>query len=255
MVRAAVVGGGIIGVAVARELLHSGTASEVVLYEKETALAHHQTGHNSGVVHAGLYYEPGSLKAQLCRRGVSLLRELATQRSLPFDECGKVVVARDGSELSRLDAILERSLANGVPGVRLIDSRELARLEPHARGIAALFSPTTAITDYSVVTRALAEEFVEAGGELRLGTEVISLQDHGSAVELGTSAGTERYGLVVNCAGLQSDRVARESGDAKTPALSPSSAPTSYSKPIAGTWSTASFILCRIRATRFWECT
>ncbi|WP_104108819.1 L-2-hydroxyglutarate oxidase [Arthrobacter sp. N199823] len=221
MVRAAVVGGGIIGVAVARELLHSGTASEVVLYEKETALAHHQTGHNSGVVHAGLYYEPGSLKAQLCRRGVSLLRELATQRSLPFDECGKVVVARDGSELSRLDAILERSLANGVPGVRLIDSRELARLEPHARGIAALFSPTTAITDYSVVTRALAEEFVEAGGELRLGTEVISLQDHGSAVELGTSAGTERYGLVVNCAGLQSDRVARESGDAKNPRVVP----------------------------------
>lgn len=220
-VRAAVVGGGIIGVAVARELLQSGTAADVVLYEKESGLAQHQTGHNSGVVHAGLYYEPGSLKARLCRRGVDLLRNLATRRSLPFDECGKVVVARDGTELERLDAILERALANGVPGVRRIDGKELAEIEPHARGIAAIHSPTTAITDYRAVTLALAQEFAEAGGELRLGTEVISLQDRGSSVDVGTSTDTGTYGLVVNCAGLQSDRVAQESGDARNPQVVP----------------------------------
>ncbi|MFQ4147840.1 L-2-hydroxyglutarate oxidase [Arthrobacter sp. LAPM80] len=220
-VRAAVVGGGIIGVAVARELMRSATATEVVLYEKESHLAHHQTGHNSGVVHAGLYYEPGSLKAQLCRRGVGLLKDLATRRNLPYEECGKVVVARDGSERGRLETILERALANGVSGVRMIDGNELASIEPHARGIAALHSPTTAITDYKRVTQALAEEFVEAGGELRMGHEVISLQERSARVTVGTRRGSHEHDLVINCAGLQSDRVARAAGDAESPRIVP----------------------------------
>ncbi|WP_315914157.1 L-2-hydroxyglutarate oxidase [Arthrobacter sp. lap29] len=219
--RAAVVGGGIIGVAVARELLQSGAAAEVVLYEKENELAQHQTGHNSGVVHAGLYYEPGSLKARLCRRGVSLLQDLAQRQNLPFDECGKVVVARDGSELGRLATILERARANGVPGVRMIDGGELARIEPHARGIAALYSPTTAITDYKALTLGLAREFEELGGEVRLGLPVTALADKGSGVGVGTSSGSENYELVVNCAGLQSDRVARTAGDENFPRVVP----------------------------------
>jgi L-2-hydroxyglutarate oxidase len=219
--RAAVVGGGIIGVAVARELLNSGAAGEVTLFEKEAALSTHQTGRNSGVVHAGLYYEPGSLKATLCRRGVGLLRELATRRNLPFDECGKVVVARDGVELDRLKSILERAVANGVPGVRMIDRAELAGIEPHARGIAALHSPTTAITDYKAVTQALAEDLREAGGQVLLNHQVTSLLENGSTVTVHTEGHQSGYDLVINCAGLQSDRLAQKSGDARNPRVVP----------------------------------
>lgn len=220
-VRAAVVGGGIVGVAVARELLLSDRAAEVVLFEKEDRLAAHQTGRNSGVVHAGLYYEPGGLKAALCRRGAGQLRELAARRGVPFEECGKVVVARDGSELARLRTIFERATANGVPGVRMIDGAELARIEPHARGIAALHSPTTAITDYAAVTRALAQDFTEAGGELRLGARVTAIDDGGTRVSVLAGGRAELFELVVNCAGLQSDRLAKASGDNPNPRIVP----------------------------------
>lgn len=220
-VRAAVVGGGIVGVAVARELLVSGTAAEVTLYEKEPQLASHQTGRNSGVVHAGLYYEPGGLKAALCRRGVGLLQELTARRHVPYDECGKVVVARDETELARLRVIFDRALANGVPGVRMIDAAELARIEPHARGIAALYSPTTAITDYAAVTRALAEDVTEAGGRVLLGQEVTGMHDDGTRVSVVSGSGAATFDLVVNCAGLQSDRLAKASGDSANPRIVP----------------------------------
>lgn len=220
-VRAAVVGGGIVGVAVARELLRSGKAAEVTLYEKESQLASHQTGRNSGVVHAGLYYEPGGLKAALCRRGVGLLQELTARRQVPYEECGKVVVARDENELARLRVIFDRAVANGVPGVRLIDAAELARIEPHARGIAALHSPTTAITDYAAVTRALAADFTEAGGRLLLGQEVTGMHDGGTRVSVQSTSGQASFNLVVNCAGLQSDRLAKASGDPANPRIVP----------------------------------
>jgi len=219
--RAAVVGGGIIGVAVARELLHSGAAAEVTLFEKEAQLSTHQTGRNSGVVHAGLYYEPGSLKATLCRRGVGLLRDLAARRDLPFDECGKVVVARDELELDRLKAILARAVANGVPEVRMIDGRQLAEIEPHALGVAALYSPTTAITDYTAVTHALAGEFREAGGRVLLNSRVSSLAEDGNQVTVDTEGQQSRYDVVINCAGLQSDRLAKQSGDGRNPRVVP----------------------------------
>ena len=219
--RAAVVGGGIIGVAVARELLHSSAAAEVTLFEKEAQLSTHQTGRNSGVVHAGLYYEPGSLKATLCRRGVGLLRDLAARRDLPFDECGKVVVARDEPELDRLKAILARAVANGVPEVRMIDGRQLAEIEPHALGVAALYSPTTAITDYTAVTHALAGEFREAGGRVLLNSRVSSLAEDGNQVTVDTEGQQSRYDVVINCAGLQSDRLAKQSGDGQNPRVVP----------------------------------
>jgi len=219
--KAAVVGGGIIGTAVARELLLGGTASEVTLFEKEAELSFHQTGHNSGVVHAGLYYEPGGLKATLCRRGVGLLRDLAARRDVPFEECGKVVVARDAAELERLRAIFKRAVANGVPGVRMVDGSELADIEPHAVGVAALHSPTTAITDYRAVTAALASEFTEAGGVVRLGSRVQALAETGTGVRVELDAGLEDFDLVINCAGLQSDRLAKNSGDAREPRIVP----------------------------------
>ncbi|WP_104091145.1 L-2-hydroxyglutarate oxidase [Arthrobacter sp. GMC3] len=220
-VRAAVVGGGIIGVAVARELLHSGTASSVTLYEKENELAAHQTGRNSGVVHAGLYYEPGGLKATLCRRGVGLLRELAQRRNLPYEECGKVVVARDDAELGRLRTIFGRAVANGVPGVKMVDAGELAAIEPHARGIAALHSPTTAITDYRAVTNALAQDFMEAGGTLLLGHLVSAVDDSGTAATVTANGVADSFDLVINCSGLQSDRLAKASGDSENPRIVP----------------------------------
>lgn len=219
--RAAVVGGGIVGVAVARELLLSGTAAEVTLYEKEQQLASHQTGRNSGVVHAGLYYEPGGLKATLCRRGVGLLKELTERRNVPYEECGKVVVARDETELARLRTIFDRAIANGVPDVRMIDAAELLRIEPHAQGIAALHSPTTAITDYAAVTRALAQDFTEAGGILKLGHRVGEMLDDGARVSVRCNGAAETFDRVINCAGLQSDRLAKASGDAGNPRIVP----------------------------------
>lgn len=222
--RAAVVGGGIIGAAVARRLAHEHGA-QVVLLEKENHLAAHQTGHNSGVVHAGLYYEPGSLKATLCRRGVGLLQDFVERHGIAYEECGKVVVALDGVQAERLDGLHSRAVANGVPGVRLVDGDGLRDIEPEAAGLRALHSPQTAIVDYPAVTRALAAELTEAGGQVRLGHEVSSLADRGTGVRVGVRAGgataTDEYDLVVVCGGLQSDRLGRLLGEGRSPRIVP----------------------------------
>jgi L-2-hydroxyglutarate oxidase len=224
--RIAVVGGGIVGAAVADRLTRVDASARVVLFEKEQALARHQTGRNSGVVHAGLYYTPGSLKATLCRRGVGLLREFCEQHGVSYQEIGKVLVALDATEESRLADIEDRAQANGVPGVRRIDAGELRRIEPHVRGVAGLHSPTTAIVDFPGVTRALAGTMVERGGELRLGVEVVGFEERGSQV-LVTGRATdgsetrEAFDLVVTCAGLQGDRVAELAGDDRDPRVFP----------------------------------
>ena len=218
-------GGGILGAAVALRLLESGVADHVTLLEKEDALAQHQTGRNSGVVHAGLYYTPGSLKAQLCRSGVAMLREFCAEHALPYDEIGKVLVALDETEAERLNDIEERGLANGVPGVRRISAAELREIEPHVRGVTGLHSPTTAIVDYALVTRTLARVVVELGGSLQLGAEVTGLRVAGAGV-LVRSRGPEgereeRYDHVVICAGLQADRLARGVGATDEPRIMP----------------------------------
>lgn len=219
--RAAVVGGGIIGTAVARELLRRLDGAQVTLLEKEDGLAAHQTGHNSGVVHAGLYYEPGSLKARLCRRGVDLLQAFAGEHDLPYDECGKLVVALDDRESGRLEAIRARAVANGVPGVRIVEGEELRQIEPHAAGVRAIHSPHTAIVDYRAVTTALASELQQAGGSIRLRHEVTGIEERAGAVLLTTAADTEEHDLVIVCAGLQSDRVAGLAGGSRSPRIVP----------------------------------
>jgi (S)-2-hydroxyglutarate dehydrogenase len=220
--RYAVVGGGIIGTAVARRLLAERPDAEVTVLEKEDRLAAHQTGRNSGVVHAGLYYEPGSLKATLCRRGVALLKEFCAEHGLPYDEIGKVLVALDGAEEQRLGAIAERARANGVPGIRVIDRAELRELEPHVAGIAALHSPTTAIVDYVGVTERLAADARAAGATVRTGFEVAAFRSTaGQVVVVGTSGEEITADRVVLCAGLQVDRLARLAGDDDAPRIVP----------------------------------
>jgi len=220
--RVIVVGGGILGLAAARLVAVDRPDADVLVVEKEQAVALHQTGRNSGVVHAGLYYEPGSLKARLCRRGVSLLQVFCAQRGIAYEECGKVLVATREDELPRVEAILERASANGVPGVRRLSATELRTVEPHAAGIAALHSPSTAIVDFGAVARALAGEVAERGGEVRLGVEVARVQDGaaGPGVVL-TDGRTLSADRVLVCAGLHADRLARASGEPSDPRIVP----------------------------------
>jgi L-2-hydroxyglutarate oxidase LhgO len=216
-----VVGGGIIGVAVARRVQQVLPDAQVTLFEKEPELASHQTARNSGVVHAGLYYTPGSLKAQLCRRGGAMIKAFCEQHGLPYQECGKVVVALDASELRRLDDLEGRARRNGVPGLRRLSGEQLRDVEPHVRGVAALHSPHTAIVDYGAVTRALAEQVCEAGGAVRLGSAVTGLRQRGDEVVVATAQGGQPVDRVIVCAGLQVDRVAAFAGDDADPRIVP----------------------------------
>lgn len=214
------VGGGILGLAFARQVLVEQPGSDVVVLEKGDSVAQQQSGRNSGVVHAGIYYAPGSLKARLCREGGDLLEGFCAEHGVTFERCGKVVVASDEVERERLDELLERSLANGVPGVRLVDRAELRRLEPHVEGVAAIHSPHTGIVDFSGVCRALAGEVAERGGEVRLEREVTGIAQGEDEVVVQLADG-ERLaaGRVVLCGGLQSDRLARLAGGDRWPAI------------------------------------
>jgi L-2-hydroxyglutarate oxidase LhgO len=214
-----IVGAGLIGLAVARQLTQSGT--EVIVWEKETAVAQHQSGHNSGVVHAGIYYAPGSAKARNCRRGVELLRAYCRDRGLPWDERGKLVVARNEPEAEQLRELERRSLANGVPGVRWLEGPEIGDLEPDVAGVAALLSPTTAIADFPAVARAYAHDVIASGGQILLGSQVGAIRGRGTAVEVVTSTGTHRVSHLVICAGLQADLVALAAGDTAAPEIVP----------------------------------
>ena len=168
--RVGVVGGGIVGLAVARELSRRYPGLAVEVLEKEGRVGLHQTGHNSGVVHAGIYYAPGSLKAQLCTRGRDLMRDYCAERGLPYVECGKLVVALEADELPRLDVLERTSTANGVPGLRRVAGPAISDIEPGAVGLAALHSPRTAVTDFAAVAAAYAEDVRAAGGAVLLST-------------------------------------------------------------------------------------
>jgi L-2-hydroxyglutarate oxidase LhgO len=218
--RVIIVGGGIIGLATGRLLARTG--SEVVLLEKERELATHQTAHNSGVAHAGIYYAPGSLKARLCRRGIELLSGFCQENRLPYDACGKLVVATEPGELERLERLAERATANGVPGLRWLDQAQLTAVEPHVRGIAALHSPQTAILDFAAVARQMAEQLVAAGGEVRAESTVVRVRTDGSRPEVELDGGASLTGdHVIVCAGLFSDRLACASGEPAEPRIIP----------------------------------
>ncbi|MER5530616.1 L-2-hydroxyglutarate oxidase [Streptomyces sp. NPDC002677] len=216
-----VVGAGIVGLATAREIALRRPGTRVVVFEKEREVSRHQTGHNSGVVHAGIYYTPGSLKADLCVRGVALLREYCQDRELPYQEIGKLVVAVREDELGRMENLYQRARNNHVPELRRISREEIKELEPHAGGIAALHSPRTAITDYPAVARAFAKDIVDSGGEVRLGFPVTSVTTVPRGVEVASAQDRVRVDRLILCAGLHSDSVARLAQDRKEPRIIP----------------------------------
>ncbi|MEU7881328.1 L-2-hydroxyglutarate oxidase [Microbispora bryophytorum] len=214
--RIGIVGAGILGLAVARQMARAG--AEVTVLEKEPRIAAHQTGHNSGVVHAGIYYQPGSLKATLCREGAAMLREYCAEHGLPYDEAGKLVVASTRAELSGLRRIAERARENGVPGIAELDAIGLREVEPRAVGVAAVHSPHTAITDFPAVARRLAADVTEAGGFVRLSRPVRAIRQTTDGVAV--AAGPERltFDRLISCAGLGTDGVAdmaRAGGDVR----------------------------------------
>jgi L-2-hydroxyglutarate oxidase len=208
-----VVGAGIVGLATARALQRRRPGGRVLVLDKEAGVGAHQTGHNSGVIHAGVYYPPGSAKARLCRAGRASLLRYCDERGIATEVCGKVVVATTPAERERLEALGRRAEANGLE-VRRLDRRGLAAVEPHVRGLAALHVPATGIVDFGAVAAALAADVRAAGGELRLGSPVAAVADApGGPVRVVTAAGGElRAGAAVVCAGLHSDRLARRSG-------------------------------------------
>ena len=212
---------GIVGLAVARELARRRPGASVVVWEKENRVGTHQTGRNSGVVHAGIYYRPGSLKAELCTRGRRLLEEYAAEHGLPYDACGKLVVAVDPGELGRLDALERTARQNAVPGLRRVGPGEIAELEPHAAGLVAVHSPLTAITDYAVVAQAMASELRAGGADVRTSSAVTGISRTTGGIIVACGDGAERVDRLVVCAGLQSDRISRWADGEDEPQIVP----------------------------------
>jgi L-2-hydroxyglutarate oxidase LhgO len=217
----AVIGAGIVGLAVARELLRRRASLRLVVLEKEERIAAHQSSHNSGVIHSGLYYAPGSLKARACVAGAARLIRYCEENGIPYRLCGKVVVATSPDEIPRLEELYRRGLANGVAGLRLVGPEELRELEPHVAGIRALWSPNTGIVDFAAVAHAYARDVQQHGGEIRTRHEVIGIRRGTASTLVETTGGDVETRVLVSCAGLYSDRIARMTGAQPVPQIVP----------------------------------
>jgi L-2-hydroxyglutarate oxidase LhgO len=217
-----IVGGGIVGLATARDLLMRRPGTRIAILEKEPQIGQHQTGHNSGVIHAGVYYAPGSLKARLCAEGREKTYEYCEQKGIPYEKCGKLIVAVDESELPRLETLYERATANNVPGLRMVGPEEIREIEPHSAGIKGIFSPETGIVNWSEVATHYARDVTELGGEILTSYEVAGIRRKGDWVLVKTTFDEvipTRY--LITCAGLHSYRVAAMSGADKSPQIVP----------------------------------
>ena len=217
----AVVGGGILGLATARALLQEHPLLNVVVLEREHEIAAHQTGHNSGVIHAGIYYEPGSLKARLCVSGARQMYAFCEAHGIPVERCGKLIVASEPSELERLATLEARGRANGVPGLRRLSAHEIAEVEPNCVGVAALHSPATGIVDYADVARHLASDARAAGAEVIVGYDVIEVVRRPHAVRLLHPHGALDARHAIFCAGAWADRLAIAAGAPRDPRIVP----------------------------------
>jgi L-2-hydroxyglutarate oxidase LhgO len=207
-----VVGGGIIGLATSMKLTQDFPNLKVAVLEKEKEVAQHQTGHNSGVIHAGIYYAPGSQKANFCSTGGKLLRDFCEEYGIAYDMCGKLIVATDDSEIPQLEELFKRGTENGAEGLRMVDREEIKDIEPYSAGVKAILSPNTGIIDYFEVSQAYATRMRENGGDLLTNVEVISMENRDNLVYINTTSGTVAAKYVLNCAGLYADTVARMMG-------------------------------------------
>jgi L-2-hydroxyglutarate oxidase len=205
-----VVGGGIVGLATARQLLIDHPDLRLAVLDKEADIASHQTGHNSGVIHAGIYYKPGTMKAKACVTGHDEMIAYCEAKGIPYRLCGKVIIAVDESELAALDQLYERGTANGVQGLEMIDPPRLREIEPHVVGVKAIYSPNTGVVDYLKVARAYADDVCNAGGQIITNCQVMGIETRGNETVLLTSQGEIKTRYVVTCAGLYSDRISGE---------------------------------------------
>jgi L-2-hydroxyglutarate oxidase LhgO len=216
-----VVGGGIVGMAIAAEALRRDPGAHVDVLEKEPRVAAHQSSHNTGVIHAGVYYAPGSLKARLCVEGNALMYDYCRERGIRHEQRGKLIVATHSGELAYLDELYERGRRNVVPGIARLDAEQLAELEPGVSGIAAVLTPSTGIVSYREVTESLARDVEQAGGRVRLSTACLGVERRGRTTVVRTTAGEVEARQVITCCGLHSDRVARASGASGNPQILP----------------------------------
>lgn len=207
----AIIGAGIVGLATAREILSQRPGSSIIVFEKESAVAQHQTGHNSGVIHAGIYYAPGSLKARFCREGAAATKAFCSEQGIPFETCGKLLVATNEQESARMDALYERARQNDVE-VERIGAQELTRLEPNITGVGALLIPSTAIVDFKMVARAFAAAIVAQGAQVQLSSKIIAIREELGSVAISTAEHRFRARFLIACGGLQSDRLAQLAG-------------------------------------------
>lgn len=204
-----IVGGGIVGLATALKIKQANPALNLLILEKEKDIATHQTGHNSGVIHSGLYYKPGSLKATNCIRGYTELIQFCQEENIPYELCGKIVVATAPEELPIMDSLYERGIQNGLTGLRKLSAGELKEYEPHVNGLGGILVPQTGIVDYKVVAQHYLAQIRSLGGEIVFDTKVIAVRKKGSFQEIVTENRTYETGLLVNCAGLYSDKLAK----------------------------------------------
>jgi len=208
-----VVGGGIVGLSTALHLTQRFPRLRLTLLEKEGDLAHHQSGHNSGVIHSGIYYQPGSLKARLCVEGASAMIAFCREHHLPYEVCGKVIVATREEEVPRLEALFERGKINGLQNLRLLDPVQLKEIEPHAAGLRAIHVPGTGIADYAAVSRKYGELISKQGGTVQTSTRVTEIRSEARKIVVETSRGAISTKNLINCAGLHSDRIGRLAGE------------------------------------------
>ncbi len=208
-----IIGGGAVGLGVALEITRRFPRQKLLLVEKEDKVACHQSGHNSGVIHSGVYYKPGSLKARLCVAGAAAMVDFCREHGISHNVCGKVIVATNEDERPRLEELRIRGEANGLTGLRLIGSEELRELEPHASGLQALLVPSTGVTDYALVCEKYAQLIVASGGTVRTSVAVTGIQRSAQEIVVETNMGAFATSAVINCAGLYSDRIARMAGD------------------------------------------
>jgi L-2-hydroxyglutarate oxidase len=205
----AIIGGGIVGLATGLELTRRWPGISVAIIEKEPSLAGHQTSHNSGVIHSGIYYKPGSLKARLCVEGAAALVRFCSENGVPYDICGKVIVAITEGEIPRLEELFRRGQGNGLEGLRMLQKEEIREIEPYAAGVRGIQVPSTGIVDYARVAGKYAELIAAQGGSIHLSHEVIGLKRYPGYTVVETTQGPVEARLVVNCAGLHSDRISR----------------------------------------------